>query len=128
LWIALRDDPEDLQHKVFSLILLAIGFIELQRTRGRLRSTWSAWVFPLAGMLGAIMLLFHHHQAGMHGPDHMALMQHIQKEHRGFAIAGGGIALAKGLSEIRWNWRDTFKKIWPMLLIVLGVLLLLYTE
>jgi copper resistance protein D len=128
LWVALRDDPEDLQHKVFSLILLAIGFIELQRTRGKLRNAWSPWVFPLAGMLGAIMLLFHHHQAGMHGPNHMALMQHIQKEHRGFAITGGGIALTKGLSEIQWSWRETFHKIWPLLLIVLGVLLMLYTE
>jgi copper resistance protein D len=126
-WIAMSD-PEDQQHKVFAVILLAIGVIELQRARGRLQKAWAAWVFPVTGTIGAIMLLFHHHQAGMHGPDHMVLMHHIQKEHRGFAIAGGGIALAKGLSEIQWTGRELFKKVWPLLLIVLGVLLMLYTE
>jgi hypothetical protein len=60
--------------------------------------------------------------------NHMVVMQHIQKEHRGFAIAGFGIALAKGLSEIQWSWRYIFNKIWPVLLITLGVLLMLYTE
>jgi putative copper resistance protein D len=126
-WIAMSD-PEDQQHKVFAIILLSIGVIELQRARGRLQNAWAAWVFPITGMIGAIMLLFHHHQAGMHGPDHMAVMYRIQKEHRGFALAGGGIALAKGLSEIHWTWRELFKKVWPLLLIVLGILLMLYTE
>jgi copper resistance protein D len=126
-WLAMSD-PEDQQHKVFAVILLSIGLIELQRARGRLQNAWAAWVFPVTGMIGAVMLLFHHHQAGMHGPDHMALMHHVQKEHRGFALAGGGIALAKGLSEIQWTWHELFKKIWPLLLIVLGILLTLYTE
>jgi copper resistance protein D len=126
-WIAMSD-PEDQQHKVFAVILLSIGVIELQRARGRLQNAWAAWVFPVTGMIGAVMLLFHHHQAGMHGPDHMVLMHHIQKEHRGFALAGGGVAVAKGLSEIQWTWRELFKKVWPLLLIVLGVLLMLYTE
>jgi len=125
-WVAMRD-PEDQQHKTFAVILLSIGVIELQRARGRLQNAWSAWVFPATGMIGSVMLLFHHHQAGMHGPDHMVLMRHIQKEHRGFALVGGGIALAKGLSETHWR-PELFEKIWPLLLIVLGVLLMLYTE
>jgi len=126
-WIAMQD-PEDQQHKVFSLILLSIGVIELQRARGRLKNAWSAWAFPVVALIGSIMLLFHHHQAGMHGPDHMTLMRHIQREHGGFALAGGGIAVSKGLSEVPSRWQDIFKKIWPTLLIVLGVLLMLYTE
>jgi hypothetical protein len=126
-WIAMSD-PEDQQHKIFAVILLSIGVIEFQRARGRLQNAWAAWVFPLTGMIGAIMLLFHHHQAGMHGPDHMVLMHHIQKEHRGFALAGGGIALSKGLSEVQWTWSRLLKKVWPLLLIVLGVLLMIYTE
>jgi hypothetical protein len=127
-WFAIRNDPEDLQHKIFALILIGIGIVEFQRARGRLRSTWSAWVFPVAGMIGAVILLFHQHRAGMHGADHMVLMQHIQKEHRAFAVAGGGIALAKALSEVQSSWQGIFTRMWPLLLIVLGVLLMSYTE
>lgn len=70
LWSALRDSAEDRQHKIFALILLTIVVVEVQRARGRIQRIWGAWVFPLTGILGSIMLLFHHHQAGMHGSNH----------------------------------------------------------
>lgn len=128
LWFAIHDNPEDLQHKVFALILLFLGFVELQRARGKLKSLWSAWAFPVFGMVGAILLLFHHHSAGMHGAHHMETMEHIKAEHLGFAIVGGGVALTKGISEIDGRWQGLFNKVWPTLMIVLGILLLLYTE
>ena len=58
----------------------------------------------------------------------METMAHIQSQHRAFAAAGGGVALTKGLSEVHTDWQQMFRKIWPALLIVLGVLLMLYTE
>lgn len=128
LWFAVRNNPEDLQHKVFALILLFLGAVELQRARGKLKSLWSAWAFPVLGMVGAIMLLFHHHSAGMHGAHHMEVMEHIKSEHLGFAIVGGGVALTKGISEIEGGWQGVFKKVWPALMIVLGILLMFYTE
>jgi hypothetical protein len=102
--------------------------VELQRARGQLKSLWSAWAFPVLGMVGAIMLLFHHHSAGMHGAHHMEVMEHIKSEHLGFAIVGGGVALTKGISEIEGGWQGVFKKVWPALMIVLGILLMFYTE
>jgi copper resistance protein D len=128
LWFAIRDNPEDLQHKLFALILLFLGAVELQRARGKLKSLWSGWAFPVAGMAGAIMLLFHHHSGGMHGAHHMEVMEHIKTEHRGFAGVGAGVALSKGISEVRGSWQDVLKKVWPSLMIVLGILLMLYTE
>lgn len=127
-WYAITHEPEDLQHKIFAVILLALGFIELQRARKRLQNAWSAWAFPVIGVAGSVLLLFHHHQAGMVGPHHMETMEHIQNQHRAFAATGGGIALTKGLSEVQTTWRQAFQKIWPTLLIVLGVLLMMYTE
>ena len=127
-WFAITHNPEDLQHKTFAVILLALGIIELQRARKRLQSTWSAWAFPVMGTFGAVLLLFHHHAAGMHGAHHLETMEHIQNQHRAFAAAGGGIALTKGLSQVHTDWQQMFRKIWPALLIVLGVLLMLYTE
>jgi hypothetical protein len=55
-------------------------------------------------------------------------MHHIQSEHLGFSVTGGGIALTKGLSEVQGDPQGFFKKAWPVLMIVLGVLLMLYTE
>jgi copper resistance protein D len=128
LWFAIRNNPEDLQHKIFALILLFLGTVELQRARGKLKTMWSAWAFPVMGVAGAVLLLFHHHSGGMHGPHHMETMQHIKSEHLSFAVTGGGIALTKGLSEVDGGIQGFFKKVWPVLMIVLGVLLMLYTE
>ena len=127
-WYALTHNPEDLQHKIFSIILLAIGYVELQRARGRLQAPWTTWFFPLAGVTGAILLLFHVHSGDMHSPHAMETMEQIQKQHRWFAATGLGVALTNGLAGIPQKWQQLFKKTWPLLLIVLGVLLTQYTE
>jgi hypothetical protein len=74
------------------------------------------------------MLLQHQHSVGGHDAAHMAAMQHVQAEHVSFAIAGGGIAIAKGLSEVPIKWQGLFLRSWPLLLIALGVLLIRYAE
>lgn len=127
-WFAITHNMEDLQHKLFSLILLSVGYVEFQRTRGRFKAAWTAWFFPIVGMAGAILLLFHVHSGDMQAPNAMETMEHIQKEHLWFASTGFGIALTNGLAETRSKWRDVYKITWPSLLIVLGILLVLYTE
>ena len=127
-WYALTNNPEDLQHKIFSIILLAIGYVELQRARGRLQVPWATWFFPVAGVTGAVLLLFHVHGGDMHSPHAMETMEHIQKQHRWFAATGLGVALTNGLAGTPQKWQQLFKKTWPLLLIVLGVLLTQYTE
>ena len=97
----MQRDPEVLQHKIFAVLLLGLGAIEWLRLKGTLRAAWSGFVFPAIAIGGSILLLFHHHQAGMHGPDHMELMARIQSQHLSFALVGIGIGLTKGLSEIR---------------------------
>ncbi len=119
---------EVLQHKVFALILLALGVIELQRARGVLKAAWSGWVFPFLAAAGSAMLFFHDHHAGMHGPNHLELMQRIQGQHFGFSVAGFGIGLSKGLAERQFSWRPFFERLFPTLLVVLGALLMAYVE
>jgi hypothetical protein len=121
-------EPEVLQHKTFAALLLGLGIIEMARARGRLKAAWTAWVFSVSAVTGSVLLLFHSHGAGMHGPDHMALMERIQSQHLSFAVTGFGIAIAKGLAETRTRWQRLFSRIWPALMIVLGVLLMFYTE
>ena len=128
VFYALTHNREDLQHKGFAIILLVLGLVETQRVRGRLKAAWSAWVFPVLSLAGVVLLLFHSHEAGMHGPNPMALMEHIQLQHRWYASVGLGIVLTKGLSEAPTKWRRTLSNAWPILLILLGASLTLYSE
>lgn len=127
-WYGLTHDLEDLQHKTFAVILLALGIIEVQRARGVLKSTWAGWAFPVLASCGSVMLLFHQHHSGMHGAQHMAVMARIQAEHLNFAATGFGIGVFKGLSDLRTRWQAMFARLWPLMMIVLGVLLMVYRE
>jgi copper resistance protein D len=127
-YFGLTHHAEVLQHKVFAVLLFALGLIELQRERGVLKAGWSDWVFPMVAAAGSLMLFFHDHQAGMNGPDHMQVMRRIQSEHFSFAVTGFGIALSKGLSEKPSAWQPFFERLFPTLLVVLGALLMVYVE
>lgn len=127
-WYGLTHNLEDLQHKTFAMILLTLGVLEIQRARGVVKSAWATWVFPALALFGSVMLLFHEHHSGMHGVDHMTVMKRIQGEHLNFAIVGCSVGVVKGLSELRTRWQVTLMKAWPLLLLVLGVLLMRYTE
>lgn len=121
-------NPEVIQHKIFAVMLLSVGVVEMERVRGRLKAVWAAWVFPVLAVAGSVLLLLHSHDAGMQGTDHMAIMERIQAEHLSYAVTGFGIGLVKGLAEARTRWRAVFSRLWPTLMIVLGVLLMFYHE
>jgi putative copper resistance protein D len=128
-WLyGLTHHAEDRQHKLFAAILLTLGVIEMLRVRGTLKAAWSAWVFPVLAIAGSIILLFHEHAGGMHGANHMEVMARIQHQHMSYLAAGLGIGLTKGLSEIKTGWQGLFAKLWPSIMIVLGVLLMFYVE
>jgi copper resistance protein D len=125
---ALATNPEVLQHKIFAVILLVLGVIELQKVRGQLRAVWASWIFPVLAVAGSVLLLFHMHQAGAHGSHHTEVMARIQSEHLSYAAAGVAIALAKLLSDVRTSWQAVFQRLWPASLVVLGALLMTYVE
>jgi copper resistance protein D len=127
-YYGLTNHLEVLQHKTFAILLLALGAIEIQRTRGMLKAAWSSWAFPVLAVIGSAMLFFHDHRAGMQGPNPMELMHRIQSEHFSFAMAGFGIGLSKGLAETRLPWKPFFERLFPALLMVLGALLMVYIE
>ena len=122
---------EVLQHKIFAVLLLGLGLIEIReikRPTGVLRAAGSAWVFPLLATAGSVLLLFHVHGGGMRGPDAMNTMQRIQTQHFSYAAAGAFIAVSKGLSDMRFRARSVFRVLWPVMMLALGALLMVYTE
>src|SRR5262249_15828581 len=128
-WLeALQNNREVLQHKTFAVLLLGLGIIEWQRARGVLKAAWSAWIFPVVAIAGSVILIFPPHQGRIVGEHHMETMARIQSEHMSYTLSGLGIGLTKGLSETRAKWAPVFAKAWPLLLMVLGTLLMLYRE
>jgi copper resistance protein D len=128
-WLeALRHNQEVQQHKLFAVLLLGLGAVEWLRARGVLKAAWSEWVFPVLAIGGSVLLLFHRHEAGMHGPNHMELMAQIQAEHLSYSVAGISLGLVKGLSEVKTRLQPGFGRVWPVLMIVLGGLLMCYRE
>jgi hypothetical protein len=127
-WIeALRNNPEVLQHKTFAALLLGLGVIEWLRVRPIGEAMGKGWVFPTLTIAGSILLLFHQHEAGMHAGS-MDVMTRIQSQHLSYSIAGIGIGLSKGLAESNTQFRTVFAKVWPSLMIGLGLLLMYYRE
>ena len=128
-WLeALQNNREVLQHKTFALLLLALACIEGLRAKGELNRVWSALVFPVLAIGGSILLLFHQHEAGMHGPGHMETMGRIQSEHFEYAVMGIGLGIAKALAELKTRGQPFFATLWPLLMVGLGVLLMFYRE
>jgi putative copper resistance protein D len=128
-WLdALKHNPEVLQHKTYAVLLLALGAIEWMRVRGVLKAAWSGWVFPALAIGGSVLLIFHQHEGGMHGPNHMEVMARIQSEHLSYSLTGMGVGLTKGLSEVETRWQGVFARAWPLLMMALGILLMFYRE
>jgi len=63
VWL-LRYDAEARMHKIFAVLLLAIGAVEYLRFSNRLPRFWRTWSFPAIALLGTILLLFHDHGGG----------------------------------------------------------------
>jgi hypothetical protein len=61
-WL-LHHDQEAGQHKVYALVLIAMGFVEYLRLCGSLNRFWGAWTFSILAIAGAAFLLVHDHTA-----------------------------------------------------------------
>lgn len=121
------DHMEILQHKVYSLLLLGIGLIELLRRIGRLEH-W-AWSAPLPGfaIVGGLMLFMH-----MHGPHPSAHTIAIHHSVMGFmAIAGGLCKFASDYGKAGGSLPLASSHLavaWAGLTLLIGGQLLIYSE
>jgi hypothetical protein len=146
-WASLHD-PEDLQHRIFLLLVILMAIVELLRAAGRLPNLLAKYALPALGGFGAVYLFFHKHggaemtaltgpapaQAGMqHGTppgiqQMMASMNLIRHEHLWFSILGFGLVAAKLLGDggqLKGRWGAT---LWSVFAVLLGVYMIGYIE
>src|SRR2546422_189411 len=70
----LSDDYETIQHKLYAILLLGVGSVELVRRMGRAnRAAWGA-PLPVLALVGGLMLFLHGH--GAHPSAHKIAFHH----------------------------------------------------
>ncbi len=112
-------DPAAVQHKIFALVAILLGLIELFRRTGRL--THPAWPHVLSVlMLGAGVFLF------MHRGDHHSHVIHV--EHMWMGTEAVALSLTKIVADLRPRIRWLGLYAVPALLLALGLQLFFYVE
>jgi hypothetical protein len=62
-WLV-HHDPEARQHKIYAILLIAMGVLEYRRIRGKLSRFSRIWCSPMLALAGIVLLMFHDHTAG----------------------------------------------------------------
>jgi hypothetical protein len=143
-WASLHD-PEDLQHRIFLLLVILMAIVELLRAAGRLPDLLAKYALPALGGFGAVYLFFHKHG----GPQMAAMMDHVQAqagmpqsgmqqmmssmnlvrhEHLWFSLLGFGLVIAKLLADtgrLKGRWGAA---LWPVFAVLLGGYMIGYVE
>jgi putative copper resistance protein D len=118
------DDFETVQHKLYAILLLSIGSIELLRRRGKITHTAWSIPLPLLALIGGAMLFLHSH--GAHPSAHKIAMHHAVM---------GTTALLAGLCKITSGYKSpdaerpsAWGLAWSAFVLLIGIELLIYTE
>ena len=112
-------DGEIVQHKLYAVLFLAVGLIELLRRTGRLAQAWWRIPLPAVAILGGLMLFLHSH--GAHLVAHRIAIHHTLMGI--MAITAGSCKLASELPD-----RSRWGLAWACLILLIGVQLLFYSE
>ncbi|MEE8612942.1 MAG: hypothetical protein V3S85_02285 [Nitrospirales bacterium] len=124
------DDPEPLQHKIFAVLLLGVGLIELLVRLGRISQRGWNMSLPGFAVLGGFLLFMHEH--GPHPAAHQIMIHHTIMGV--LALTAASCRLIDEVSEVRkgpkvnQGGRSILKVVWALLIILIGVQLQFYSE
>jgi putative copper resistance protein D len=116
------DDYETIQHKLYAILFLGVGSVELFKRMGRARhAAWGA-TLPVLALVGGMMLFLHSH--GTHPSAHMIAFHHSVM---------GTMAVLAGLCKITAGTKaqqglSPWGLAWAALVLLIGVELFVYTE
>jgi hypothetical protein len=143
-WVSFQD-PSVVQHRIFVVLVVAIGVVELLRAAGRLSKSMRIFALPALALFGAIFLFFHKHG----GLAAQLMMQHasdaamatnpamkamnasmvfVKHEHLWFSMCGFGLAAAKLLADGGVLKGRLGATLWCVFAVILGIYMLGYTE
>lgn len=109
---------EGIQHKIFAVLALSLGGIDMLRRLGRLTHPLWAYLFYAAMLLAGILLLFH-------GGHHSGT---VRLEHSAMGAVAIAIALVKVTADRQRAARWLSTGLLPGLFLILGLQLVLYVE
>jgi hypothetical protein len=118
-------DHEILQHKIYGILALTVGSVELFRRSGQMGHKAWASPLPLMAIIGGFMLFGHSH--GFHpSADKIAMHHAIMGT---MAVTAGSSKLLSAwvgptgqFPSTRWEW------VWVCLIFLIGAQLLIYEE
>ena len=116
------DDWETVQHKLYAILLLGVGAIEMLRRTDKVKHLAWGMPLPVFALIGGVMLFLHSH--GTHPSAHKIAIHHA---------AMGTTALLAGLCKIiagmkPQTGRSPWGLAWSVLVLLIGVELLVYSE
>ena len=119
-------EPDVLQHRAAAALILAFAAFECAVQAGWLRAAWARYAFPLMCAAGAAMLLTHNHSLGDGKEEVLVLMSHAA-----LALFGVTAGWARWL-ELRLPKEEGERRfagyVWPVALMLVGMVLLDYRE
>ncbi len=117
--------PDVLQHRLYALLIVGFAGFEWGIQTGRLHAPWAARIFPLLCAAGGALLLTHNHSIGNVEEELLAEMSHAP-----IALLGATAGWSRWL-ELRLPDQKESKfasYVWPVCLMLVGVILLNYRE
>lgn len=119
-------DHEILQHKIYGILSLAVGLVELLRRSGRLRHTFWNIPLPAFAVVGGLMLFMHNH--GIHPSAQAIALNHAVMG--AMAIVAGSCNMISVRADSPSNpaGLSRWKLAWAGFILLIGLQLLLYSE
>lgn len=119
-------DHEILQHKIYGILSLAVGLIELLRRAGRLHHAFWSIPLPAFAVIGGFMLFMHSH--GIHPSAQAIALNHAVMGT--LAIAAGFCKLISARAALPSNpaHPSRWKLVWAGFILLIGLQLLFYSE
>ncbi|HYK36276.1 CopD family protein, partial [Alloacidobacterium sp.] len=117
--------PDVLQHRLYALLITAFALFEWAVETGRVKSRAASYVFPLLCAAGGALLLTHSHALGNIKQEMLAEMSHTP-----IALLGATAGWSRWLELRLPQKRDSriASYVWPVCLVLVGIVLLDYRE
>ncbi len=123
-------NPEDLQHRLYILLIVSFVAFEWSVQTQRLRSSKAALVFPAVCALGGALLLTHNHTLGNVKEELLTEISHTAIAL--FAVFAGWTRWLEvresRTAGVSWRRSVIAAWVWPMCLVSIGLVLLNYRE